>query len=420
MNGWPWSGASEREPSYGWFDAWFLPITCLVGGLAAGGAALGAPHPGRWTGLIGGGVCVWSILLLHRRRRSRRAITAGRFHDLETELGQARNNESLYAALLDSLPMGVVAVRSGHPVYANRAAVRFLGERIIHRGAPIPPIARQVMERAGSGHTSSGQFTQGFPRRVMEVRGYPPGPEGVSLLHLSDITERWQTDRMRHDFVVAASHELKTPVSAIKAAAETVLVAIEDDPEAVLEFSGRILSNATRMSHIVTDLLDLSRLESTTPEMEPFDLARPLREVARRFGSSLPPIALDASPTPIVGNPSDLALAFRNLLENAVRHTPETGRVEATVSSRNGEAVVTVSDTGAGIPAVDLPRIFERFYRADAARSRATGGTGLGLAIVKHVAEIHGGRVEVESRLGEGSTFRLFVPAAPESQLRTR
>lgn len=334
-------------------------------------------------------------------------------HNLERELARLRSSEDLYSTLVGSLPVGVMAIRSGRPVYANQATARFLGERITERGAPMPTAVRQVIEDASAGRSSVRQFSQGLPRRVMEISGYPTGELGVVLVHLFDITERWQTDRMRQDFVVAASHELKTPVAAIQAAAETVLLAFEDDPDVAFEFSGRIFDNAIRMSRIVADLLDLSRLESSTPQMEPFDLAGTLGEVAQRFASSLPPIEFESVPTPIVGNPSDIALAFRNLLENAVRHTPDSGRVEARVSSQNGEAIVLVTDTGTGIPAADLSRIFERFYRVDAARSRTTGGTGLGLAIVKHVAEMHDGRVEVESRLGEGSTFRMRLPSLP-------
>lgn len=374
---------------------------------------MGAPSPGRWIGPVAAAVCIWSMWRFHKRWRRGQAETRGYIGSLETELGRVQSSEELHGALLASLPVGVVAVRAGRPVYANRAAVKFLGERVTQRGAPIPTAVRQVIEEAGEGRALSRQFSQGYPRRVMEVSGYPPGRDGIVMLHLFDITERWQTDRMRHDFVVAASHELKTPVAAIRASAETVLVAIEDDPDAALDFSGRILDNAIRMSRIVTDLLDLSRLESTTPRMEAFDLADAFAEVVQRFGSSLPRITFDAESTPIIGNRSDLALAFRNLLENAVRHTPDTGRVQAAVASRDGEAVVAVADTGVGIPAADLPRIFERFYRVDTARSRATGGTGLGLAIVKHVAEMHGGRVEVDSRLGEGSTFRMCLPAVP-------
>ena len=390
-----------------------LRYVSLSAVLVAGGTALRSPFPWSLVGPPAAVAAIGSMLWLERRHRRSELESRRRIHNLEVEQSGLMSRETLHTALLASLPVGVVAVRSGRPVYANRAAIEFLGERVTEVGAPTPTAVRQVIEEASAGRSSSGRFSQGFPRRVMEVSGHPPGRDGVMLLHLLDITDRWQADRMRQDFVLAASHELKTPVAAIQAAAETVLVAWDDDPDVVLDFSGRILDNAIRMSRIVSNLLDLSRLESDTPRVEPFDLADVLGEEVQRFSSSFPAIEFEAVPTSIIGNPSDLALAFRNLLENAVRHTPEHGRVRASVGAADGEALVVVADTGSGIPAADIPRIFERFYRVDAARSRATGGTGLGLAIVKHVAELHRGRVEVESRLGEGSTFRICVPTLP-------
>ena len=357
-----------------------------------------------------------SIMWLARSHRTRSGVDRRRIHTLEVGRTALQAREELHTALLASLPIGVVAVTSGRPVYANAAAAEFLGERIAEAGAPIPTAVRQVIAEASEGRSSTRRFSQGLPRRVMEVCGYPPQRDDVIVLNLVDITDRVQADRMRQDFVVAASHELKTPVAAIKAAAETILVALDEDSEAVFDFSGRIFDNAVRMSRIVTDLLDLSRLESDTPHVKPFDLADVLEDEVERFSYSLPGIDFEAVPTPIIGSPSDMALAFRNLLENAVRHTPEDGRVAASVGSDNGMTTIEVTDTGAGIPAADLTRIFERFYRVDAARSRSTGGTGLGLAIVKHVAELHGGRVEVESRLGQGSTFRIRVPSLPADQ----
>ena len=390
-----------------------LRYVALSAVVVAAATTLQSPLPWPWIGPSAALVAVGSMLWWERRHHRSELESRRRIHNLEAEQAGLMSREMLHTALLSSLPVGVIAMRSGRPVYANRAAIEFLGERITEVGAPIPTAVRQVIVDASAGRSSSGHFSQGFPRRVMEVSGHPPGRDGVMLLHLLDVTDRWQADRMRQDFVLAASHELKTPVAAIQAAAETVLVALDDEPDVVREFSGRILDNAMRMSRIVTDLLDLSRLESDTPRVEPFDLADVLGEEVRRFGSSLPAVQFEAVPTPIVGNPSDLALAFRNLVENAVRHTPEHGQVSTWVGSADGEALVVVADSGSGIPAADIPRIFERFYRVDAARSRATGGTGLGLAIVKHVAELHGGRVEVESRLGEGSTFRLRVPILP-------
>ncbi len=381
--------------------------------MVAGVGSLRAPLPWPWVGCLAALTGIAWLSWAERYRRRKELEESLRLHDLAVERAGLLRRGELHTVLLASLPVGVVAVRSGRPVYANRAAVALLGERVTEVGAPMPTAVRQVIEEASGGRASSRRFTQGFPRRVMEVSARPPGDDGLVVVHLIDVTERWHADRMRQDFVMAASHELKTPVAAIQAAAETVLVALDDDPDVVLEFSGRILDNAIRMSRIVANLLDLSRLESYAPRVEPFDLADVLAEEVQRFISSLPAVEFEAVPTPIVGNPSDLALAFRNLVENAVRHTPDDGWVRVSVGSENGEATVVVADSGSGIPVADIPRIFERFYRVDAARSRATGGTGLGLAIVKHVAELHKGRVEVQSRLGEGSTFRIRVPCLP-------
>ena len=393
-----------------------LQCSGLLAAAVAGWAALQAPPPWSWIGCLAAALVVGSILLAARRHRMHSADYRRRIQHLEIDRAAQQTREELQTALLSTLPIGVVAVTSGRPVYANAAAVKFLGERVVEAGAPLPRPVRQVIEEAGGGRSSTRRFSQGLPRRVMEVCGHPPRPGGFIVLHMLDITERVHADRMRQDFVGAVSHELKTPVAAIKAAAETIMVALDEDPEVAFDFSARIFDNALRMSRIVTDLLDLSRLESDAPHAEPFDLADALGDEVERFSSALPGIEFEAVPTPIIGSPSDLALAFRNLLENAVRHTPHDGRVVASVGEDNGVATIVVADTGSGIPAADLPRIFERFYRVDAARSRFTGGTGLGLAIVKHVAELHGGRVEVESRLGEGSTFRIRVPSLPADQ----
>ena len=383
--------------------------------VVAGGTALWAPAPWSWVGFLASLAAAGGICGIERHRRRSDEETRRGIQELNAEIDALLSREKMHTALLASLPVGVVAVRRGMPVYANRAAIEFLGKRVVEVGAPMPTEVRRVIDEARQGGSPSRQFVQGYPRRIIEVSSHPPGDDDLIVLYLVDITERAQTDRMRQDFVAAASHELKTPVAAIQAAAETVLVALDDDLDVVFEFSGRIFDNALRMSRIVGNLLDLSRLESDALRAEPFDLADVLGEEVQRFSSSRPSIEFEATPTPMVGNPSDLALAFRNLLENAVRHTPDDGWVRASVFSTDDEAAVVVVDSGAGIPAADLPRIFERFYRADVARSRATGGTGLGLAIVKHVADLHGGRVEVESRLGEGSTFRMRVPALPHN-----
>ena len=286
--------------------------------VAAGIAAVGAPQPWPWVGIVAMVLGVVSGMLQHRISRHERGVAETLIEELEVDRLEARTIQDLYGSLLSSLPVGVVAVQAGQAVYANPAAVEVLGERVTQAGAPMPGAVREVIDGAVAGRSSSARFSQGLPRRVMEVAARPVG-EGLVLLHLSDITERSRIDRMRQDFVIAASHELKTPVAAIRAAAETVLMALEEDHDVVASFSGRILDNAVRMSRTVSDLLDLSRLESGILPFEACDLAEVVGEVVERFLTARPSIEWDAEPTPVMGSPSYLALACRNLLENAMR-----------------------------------------------------------------------------------------------------
>ena len=219
---------------------------------------------------------------------------------------------------------------------------------------------------------------------------------------------------MRRDFVADASHELKTPVASILASSEALEIALDRDPGSAGLFAEQISSAARRLSRLITDLLDLSRLESQALSSEECELegvviaeSAAFAKAARQRGIGF---SLRTEPVEVRGSAAELALAIRNLCDNALRFTEEGGSVRVALEAPDGEGVMTVADTGVGIPRRDLERIFERFYRVDAARSRRTGGTGLGLAIVKHVAERHGGSVTVKSLLGEGSTFRLHIP----------
>ena len=218
---------------------------------------------------------------------------------------------------------------------------------------------------------------------------------------------------MRRDFVADASHELKTPIAAVQAGSETILRALDEDPEAVRRFAEQVRTSAVRLGRLVGDLLDLSRLQTEEPAFEEVRLDElVLDEVARLaspIGEELVEWQVQTSPVTVLGNRNDLRLATRNLLENAQGYAAG-GQVKVSVERRNEEAVLEVADDGIGIPTRDLPRVFERFYRVDGARSRHTGGTGLGLAIVKHIAGRHGGGATVESELGQGSTFQLRLP----------
>jgi signal transduction histidine kinase len=237
------------------------------------------------------------------------------------------------------------------------------------------------------------------------------------LVVVADVTDARRLDAVRRDFVANASHELKTPAASIQAAAETLLHVWHEDPEAVPRFAEQLEREAVRLSRIVADLLDLSRLESGSELQDIVHMDVLIREESSRFEEAAIEAGLtmdvDAAPVPAVrGSGRDLSLLVRNLLDNAIRYTKEAGRVVASVSADNGAVVLRVTDTGTGIPSTALPRVFERFYRVDRARSRETGGTGLGLAIVRHVAENHGGTVTVKSELGRGSTFEVRLPSA--------
>jgi signal transduction histidine kinase len=242
------------------------------------------------------------------------------------------------------------------------------------------------------------------------------GGDGVIVV-LRDVTERRKVEAMRRDFVADASHELKTPVASIQAAAETLVRAIGEDPVAARRFASQVHATSVRLSQMVTDLLDLSRMESERPDLHEVDLARLVRKEVDRIADRAEvqgvDLVLDVEEVVIQASRKDVRLAVRNLLENALAYTPEGGMVTVGTRREGAVAVLSVTDTGIGIPGRDTARIFERFYRVDDARHRDTGGTGLGLAIVRHVAEQHGGSVEVESELGRGSTFLIRLPLSP-------
>jgi two-component system sensor histidine kinase SenX3 len=209
-------------------------------------------------------------------------------------------------------------------------------------------------------------------------------------------------------------------VSSIIASSEALQLAVaRGDPSAV-DFARRIEGSATQLDRLVADLLDLSRLERDQPELEPLSLSHLVREEVERVrpvaDESGIELTIELADVPVAGSRRDLAIAVRNLLDNAIRHTPAGGKIGADLEMVGKEAVLRVSDTGEGIPTRDVDRVFERFYRVDAARSRATGGTGLGLAIVKHVVESHGGEVNVQSELGAGSTFTIRLPVLDDEE----
>jgi len=254
--------------------------------------------------------------------------------------------------------------------------------------------------------------------RTLALTARPLGVGGA-VLALFDLTGVRRLEAVRRDFVANVSHELKTPLTAIRGFAETLSAELQSDPQHA-KFAGTIQQNAERMQRLIDDLLDLSRIESGgwTPTPVRVDLAAaaaeaiaPYRDEAKQRGSS---IQVDVRPdaATLRADPVALRQALGNLIENAIRYTPSGGTITVFSRAADHGIAVGVRDTGAGIPPEHLPRVFERFYRVDPARSRAAGGTGLGLAIVKHLVEAHGGRVRAESQPGRGTTVSLFFPAS--------
>ena len=305
-------------------------------------------------------------------------------------------------------------------IFANEALEDHLGSRPEALAQVFPPSLREMIRHvAETERIQVAEIEAGTPTRWLRATATPAGTDGSVLVVIADVTEARRLDLVRRDFVGNASHELKTPAASIQAAAETLLHVWKEDPDAVPRFAEQLEREAVRLSRIVADLLDLSRLESGSELLEQVHLDALVREESSRFadaaiGAGLT-IDVDVDPVPtILGSGRDLSLLVRNLLDNAIRYTKDAGTVVASVSSANGSVVLRVSDTGTGIPSSALPRVFERFYRVDRARSRETGGTGLGLSIVRHVAENHGGTVSVQSELGRGSTFEVRFPCAAQ------
>jgi two-component system phosphate regulon sensor histidine kinase PhoR len=235
------------------------------------------------------------------------------------------------------------------------------------------------------------------------------------ILVAHDVTELRRLETVRQDFVANVSHELRTPLASIRAMAETLQDGALKDPTVADHFLGTIVTEAQRLTRISEDLLILSQVESRgVPEKTTFDLAELIREVARRFQPQAEKaditLRVDIPPTLETHASHDqIEQVLVNLIDNAIKYTPAGGCVHVTAEPRGEGLAVHVADTGIGIMKQDLPRIFERFYRVDRARSRQSGGTGLGLSIVKHIVEAHGGQVTVESEYNRGSTFTFTL-----------
>ena len=335
---------------------------------------------------------------------------------IEASEGQARLLDQVLGAVRQAI---VVIDEDDQVLYSNPAAAGMI--RVPVSLAALTPHGLQTLvrdARRGASRTD-GVFEHGSPTKILQAAASSFPQDRRVLLAISDITETSRVDAMRRDFVASASHELKTPVAAILASAEALQLALSRDPASAQRFGEQIERLARQLAKLVGDLLDLSRLEASNPDHESVRLDQVAEEEVNRLRPAAESAGLtltsSSSAISVSGSRRDLGLAIRNLLDNAVRHTPAGGAIELRLRGDNGHALVEVVDSGEGIPKRELPRIFERFYRVDTARARATGGTGLGLAIVRHVVERHGGSVQVDSELGRGSTFRLRIPEVKEA-----
>jgi len=344
---------------------------------------------------------------------------------VQAQVGVAESERDHLRAVVSSMSDGVLVTGpDSRALLANPAFARLFAAAAEIRGRAPLEISRQpaldslVRDtlRQATGRSAEIEI-EGPPRRTVALTSAPLASGAGVVVAARDITPFIRLSEMRRDFVANLSHELKTPLAAIRGFAETLRDGALADAAAAPRFVDRILEQSRRLQALLDDLLTLSRLErpGATLERQPASLAElahhavdTVATAARDHGVT---VAVDtAQAPPFLGDPEGIERLLLNLLDNAIKYNRPGGRVALRVGRQGEEALIEVSDTGIGIPVAALPRIFERFYRVDKGRARDEGGTGLGLAIVKHVAQNHGGRVEVESELGQGSTFRVFLP----------
>ncbi|MQY13100.1 Adaptive-response sensory-kinase SasA [Streptomyces sp. RB5] len=371
-----------------------------------------------------GGLCTGVIAMLAFRWSEREQARPTR-SSLHTEAVLPPGVDTVLSVLRSS---AVVLDEEDAVVKASSAAYA-LG---LVRGGRLAVEPMLAMARQTRRDGEIRQVELDLPRRsgrgealAVSARVAPLGSRLVLLL-VEDLTEARRIEAVRRDFVANVSHELKTPVGALSLLSEAVMDAAED-PEAVIRFAGRMQIEATRLTNLVQELIDLSRVQNDDP-LEDAERVRVDELVAEaidrcRHAASTKQITIAAGGIDgltLWGNRGQLAAALGNLVENAVNYSPSRTRVGIAarrITAPGGDLVeIAVTDQGIGISEKDRDRVFERFYRVDPARSRATGGTGLGLAIVKHVAASHGGEVAVWSSEGQGSTFTLRLPEAATSR----
>jgi two-component system sensor histidine kinase SenX3 len=338
-------------------------------------------------------------------------------------VGDASSETIRLRRALDGLPQAVLILdEHGEMMFQNRHAIALMGGR--HGDALAAQAVEELLESTPIGSAEERTLElYGPPRRTLLVRtaSIDNGSRVLGVMAvIDDVSEHRRLEGVRRDFVANVSHELKTPMGAVGLLAETLLA--ENEPKVAQRLAQRIHTEAFRITRVIDDLLDLSRIENEeSPPRELVLVNLVIAEAAERVRAAADQHKVEIvlvepdPPVAVLGDRRQLTSAVSNLLENAVKFSYESSHVHCTGRVDGSDAVIEVSDRGVGIPARDLERIFERFYRVDQGRGRSTGGTGLGLAIVRHVAANHRGSVHVESREGEGSTFTFRLPLQPGS-----
>jgi len=348
----------------------------------------------------------------------------GEIERLRRELAKevsARKSIEEQAALLrtglEAVPAGLVLVAADGSVLLRNGAATVGG----HGDVLLEEAVERLLAGARHGETAEQKLTLfGPPQQVLLVRSVPL-TGGGALAVIDDLTDRVRVDAVRTDFVSNISHELKTPVGALAVLAEAL--ADSDDLEINRHLVAKMMEEAHRASSTIDDLLELSRIELDGRGVrEEVELGNVLGEAVGRHRLRAETVGVQlcigaAHTGSFVADGLQLVSAVSNLIDNAVKYSDVGGKVRITGAIVDDSVEIEVADSGIGIPARDVDRIFERFYRVDRARSRETGGTGLGLAIVRHVATNHGGDVRVVSREGEGSTFTLRIPLTAGSRM---
>jgi two-component system phosphate regulon sensor histidine kinase PhoR len=356
--------------------------------------------------------------------------------ELSVRMREISEDRAQLGAILNGMAEGVMVLdRKGRVTLINPALERMFG--------PARPLAKGIYHYELIRHRELNEFIGGvltepkqlsreiaFPglrERTFLVQASVPSPSERSdapfaVLVFHDITELRRLERVRKDFVANVSHELRTPLTSIKGYLEALSDLGPDSTGQAKEFLQTLQRHSQQMENIISDLLQLARIESGKEQLNLQEIsAKPFLE---RIVQSILPLSqkkrqsmtIDASGEVLLhADPEKLARVVTNLLDNAIKYTPESGRIVIEAKEEAGDVALVVRDNGIGIPSSDLDRIFERFFRVDRARSRELGGTGLGLSIVKHLVEAHGGTISVESRLGEGSVFTARFPKSTSS-----